>query len=518
MTVGRATSGIAAWLALVLLAACSFSPPRTYHPPKDADLARAIEPARLREDLEFLVRTLRETHRDLHHHVPRGEFDAHAARIAAELDHPMTREEFFWLLAPLVASVGDGHTTLSHPSELFAAHVAAEGRVFPIDVRIEDARLLVVAAHEPGIEVPPGSSITSIEGTGADAIVRSLLAVQSAERPAYAEQRAVFMFRDAMFGRFGAPAAWDVEWTDPSGHERAGSLPGLTRTELYARRSAGKPPAPTPNYSLRMIDGDRVAVIDFRSMNDREAFGKFLDEAFARICKEQPRALVVDLRNNGGGSSMLGDMLLDRVTDEPFCDVSLMEVRSSRQYRSYLKGHVPWIIRWLPIQHVHSYGRLLWAVRPGEVAAVEGAMWQPTRERNKYRGPVVLLIGPRTYSSATMLAATAKDFGLATLVGEETGGLATHYGEVLGFTLPNSRLYAGVAVKRFVRPSGVDDGRGVLPDIEVRDVPGNDSDEAMERVLGMLRRGETLPRCPLYPAGRTDDSPPAANKTGDSTP
>ena len=75
-----------------------------------------------------------------------------------------------------------------------------------------------------------------------------------------------------------------------------------------------------------------------------------------------------------------------------------------------------------------------------------------------------MLISSHTFSSAADFAATIKDYNIGILIGEETGGLATCYGDVYGFDLPNTHLAAGVSHKYFIRPSGIDDDQGVLPD------------------------------------------------------
>jgi C-terminal processing protease CtpA/Prc len=60
-----------------------------------------------------------------------------------------------------------------------------------------------------------------------------------------------------------------------------------------------------------------------------------------------------------------------------------------------------------------------------------------------------------------------KDCHLGTLVGEETGGLGSGFGQFEAFTLPHSKLTLWVSVKHIFRPSMVDDGRGILPDLEI---------------------------------------------------
>jgi C-terminal processing protease CtpA/Prc len=92
-----------------------------------------------------------------------------------------------------------------------------------------------------------------------------------------------------------------------------------------------------------------------------------------------------------------------------------------------------------------------------------------------FRGPVFILIGTNTFSAAADLAAAAKDHGLAVLVGQESGGLASSYGESYRSTLPHTRLPLNVSFKYFLRPAGYDDGRGVIPDVAVEPAGGMDT-------------------------------------------
>ena len=84
-------------------------------------------------------------------------------------------------------------------------------------------------------------------------------------------------------------------------------------------------------------------------------------------------------------------------------------------------------------------------------------------------------------------AATVKDYRLGTLVGEETGGLATCYGDIYPFDLPRTKIAVGVSHSRFVRPSGEDDGRGVVPDFEVKE-DTNDRRGGVDTVLEFTKK------------------------------
>lgn len=114
-------------------------------------------------------------------------------------------------------------------------------------------------------------------------------------------------------------------------------------------------------------------------------------------------------------------------------------------------------------------GRKLWMTPEGDVAVWETEPQPRPANLLRYQGPVCVLIGPSTFSSAMKLANAIADFDLATLIGEETGGNPNAFGEVYLFDLPNTRLQIGVSTKRFVRANGDASYRGgVLPDIEIK--------------------------------------------------
>ena len=229
-------------------------------------------------------------------------------------------------------------------------------------------------------------------------------------------------------------------------------LRGEASLELSIPLGGPMKPAPWAWMPLN----DRIAYLDFRAFKDPEGFPAFLREMFEEMEEEGLEALVVDLRSNGGGNSALIDHLGAHVADEPFAQYARIDVRASpavarlhgrRGSRSYRVFRRAW-----------KTGDRVWSV------PIEPALQAQTPH---FDGPLVVLTSSWTFSSAADLASVAQDYGWGTLIGEETGGLATSFGDLYTVELPVSGLSLSISYKRFVRPSGLDNGRGVLPDIEV---------------------------------------------------
>ncbi len=148
-----------------------------------------------------------------------------------------------------------------------------------------------------------------------------------------------------------------------------------------------------------------------------------------------------------------------------------MEKSSDRLKREY--GHD---------QYVAIYGDKAWNAANGVViegrAKPDEDLIVPESLPVRYDGPVYLLISTRTFSSAMSCALAAKDYGLATIVGEETGEPVNSTGEVYTLTTPSIGLRAYLTTKVFFPPKPQPIGQGVLPDVSISATP---EDRAAER-------------------------------------
>jgi C-terminal processing protease CtpA/Prc len=114
-----------------------------------------------------------------------------------------------------------------------------------------------------------------------------------------------------------------------------------------------------------------------------------------------------------------------------------------------------------------------------------------------FSGRQFVLTGRTTFSSANCFASAIKCFNIATLIGEETGGTTTSYGDCLYFYLPNSNLRFDVAHKYFVEACGKSDGRGVIPDYEVNQKPEDTArgvDTVLQFTLDLIKNAGRPPR------------------------
>ena len=477
--------------AAVAFAALSFWSWFHYAPPPEvppAEFDTRHPPEALRSDLDFMLQTLEEVHPDLYFYTPKETIASRKRRLSAEIDHAMTRREFYPIVAAFAASVGDGHTAALPPREEIRQFIEQDGLWFPFDLAAFGERgLQVRSVFADDCPIRPGDWITAVGGQPVEALFGTFLEMKSGEKAFYRELRVLRDFALDLWLR-GFRSPFPIEWS-PRGSaavRHSLTVDGVPWERMRAAKRKEQN-ASSFDYAFRRLDGE-VGYLDFRRMRDLGRFEAFLREVFEGMRHERARGLIIDLRRNGGGSTRLGDALLSYITDKPYRQIARMELKVSRQKkRSFKNSFLPAWLQWLPLQYIHPAGRKILATPEGGTVTWEFEPAAPPDNPLRFHGPVCVLIGPRTFSSAQKLANAIKDYGLATLIGEETGGNPNAFGEMLVFRLPRTRLEVGVSTKRYVRANGDADWKGgILPDIEVKQAPA-DLERGVDTVLEFAR-------------------------------
>ncbi len=166
--------------------------------------------------------------------------------------------------------------------------------------------------------------------------------------------------------------------------------------------------------------------------------------------------LIIDLRKNGGGNGNNGFELLGYLTDKPFISGNSIV----RKYTPPFRG---------------------WGMAPDELATFKDD-WKPFKTP-VFKGKVVVLTGPDTYSAAEDFVVAFKHAGRGLIIGQTTGGST---GQPLYFPLPGGGM-GFVCSKRDLFIDNTEFiGIGIRPDIKVSysyENFINGKDEALEAAL-----------------------------------
>lgn len=161
---------------------------------------------------------------------------------------------------------------------------------------------------------------------------------------------------------------------------------------------------------------------------------KIYDSLFPQI--EKTNALIIDIRNNGGGNSSVGYEILGTLTSKPFY-----------QEQEVIRHHTPVKRAWGEPESID----------------IERYDWKPYKLM-LYDKQVALLISGNTYSAAEDFTVAFKSIKRGKLFGQPTGGST---GQPVTFDLPGGGK-GRVCAKRDLMYDGSEFiGIGIKPDVEV---------------------------------------------------
>ena len=198
-------------------------------------------------------------------------------------------------------------------------------------------------------------------------------------------------------------------------------------------------------------------VMDDKISQSLPLFTDFLDRMWQEINERHVSKLVVDMRYNGGGNSLLGDILLD------FLGISMNDVRPFKSYlrvSGFLQGCYPSLF--VSEKYDKMKGML---VEQKEIVA--NPFCDVPKVKKRFHGETVFIQGQNTFSSANLLLTLIKDNGLFPLIGTPTSQSPTCYGDVLPIQLPFTNTCLHISHSYFLRPNEANVETSLSPDIIV---------------------------------------------------
>lgn len=352
--------------------------------------------------------------------VPALDWDARYVEFLSRVRAAPDTYTYYRELMQFVAALQDGHSGIVPPSALWNRFARPGLRTSLIEGRVIVREVGDNRARGAGVGV--GQELLAVNGIPVlQYAERHVKPYISASTPQDRDVR-VFDYQ-LLAGDLDEPVLLDVRGTD--GSARKVQVDRLPLDQHQALR-----PAP---FEMDWLEND-IALVKLNSFENRDVVVLF-ETAFKEI-KVRARGLIIDVRDNGGGSSDIGYTVLAHLTDRPFATTTWSSPAYTATFRAW-----------------------------GQVQRKEGPHdqdWQPAR--TFYAGPVAVLTGPRTYSAAEDFAVAFDQMNRGVLIGETTGGST---GQPLMFDLPGGGR-GRICTKRDRYRDGTEFvGVGVLPDIRV---------------------------------------------------
>lgn len=354
--------------------------------------APLIGPDALRADLRLARQVIVESHPGCHRYESPDELAAAFDRAERSADRPTDAWGFYRSVATAVASIRCAHTSVSLP-ETLQRDLDTTLPLLPLSVRVLHGRLYVFRDLADPAAALAGAEILSIAGIQTPKLLDTLYAALPRDGDVATSNawRVSGLRLGTHIARvFGPRSTYPLVLRDRKGRILRRVLEGRPRPALTDSLTAKYPHdlPPTRALDVDFLNRGAIARLALHRFSERDsatlaALHQAVAAGFDSVRMHGSRALILDLRGNGGGDAGA----LRRLTG------------------AFFRPPGPISIGWL-----ESRGRLRALLAP------------PWPRERAFDGPLVVVVDSESASAAEVFARTIQLRGRGKVVGDRTGG------------------------------------------------------------------------------------------------
>ncbi|HVT39013.1 MAG TPA: S41 family peptidase [Gemmatimonadaceae bacterium] len=453
----------------------------------------AVDTSPLRDDLREARRLLDQGHPGAYRFISSGQLDSAFAAASSLVDRPLTVAEFYRLVLPAVCAVKDGHTEAVLPADVLESRRRSVG-LLPLFVHVLGDDVVVVHDLSPNGRLA-GAAIREVNGVAIGDLLGEMGRATCADGDIPTSRaRALdgWGFSSLLAVLHGGNGRFEVlvRRVGRALQDTARVLGApLDRLRQQLERRFPRAAPPRGSADLRFVDGFTIAHLTIRRFSGaaddsgRTPLESFYRETFETLSRRHTQALILDLRDNGGGWDHLGADLVSYLIPDSvrfYADLLTSPDRLALLTPSEIGEIPPGFMEQLPDGRYRLSGHPSWGILPPRSP--------------QFRGCLVALMNGNSFSSTAEVLSHLHAHRRAVLLGEESGG--RYYGSTAGWMatrrLPKSGIVLTVPLVSYTLgvSAGQPPNRGVMPTEPVTEQIADllaRRDVAMQRALSIAR-------------------------------
>ncbi len=453
----------------------------------------------MQQDYKIMRSALEEAHPGLYWYISKEKLDYKLDSTYNSIDKPMKSYELYRKIAPIVSEIKCGHTRLFYPALKYDKKqkeaLLKKGRapLSQFNYYIENNRIFVSNVKKKTDNgVLQGMEILSIDSLEISYVLNEAKRFYSSDGYNKTFYKRVSEIGFSSLYNIIAPRkdsvlltlksdgnickTWVKYYRDPL--NKKDSLLSKEEKEKIKEYAKNKLAIKKKNrYKGFNEDGKPLLSLKIDSIIPKTAILKvesfyftnnnhkrFFKESFETIKTEKIENLILDLRDNGGGSLTSCNLLFRYLYNQPakFSSRADMNKRYFKAAKYFNNGFLSGDKGIFPLVRVKKDDK-------GYAARLFTEKVKDPME-NVFDGKLIVLINGYSFSASSLLAANLQGVKRGTFVGEETGGGYNQCaaGSIPFITLPNSKLKLRLPLKKMSPNTNRElVGRGVMPDIEI---------------------------------------------------
>lgn len=454
------------------------------------------------EDYRIFEEILRKGHAGLYRYRTAKQVDSIVTHHRHQLTDTTSLVAFYRHLSTILTFIGSLHDDISLPEKITDS-LEQEPVFFPLPVKIIEEDFLI---DRLGADIPLGSKIIAVNGRSMKDIRVALNKYYTTDGYNLTGKKMGINARFPWYYtlEYGGSSFYEIAIQEP-GHDEVQQVtlkgvPYQHYVQQYQQRHSRQFNVQRSKYSFELIDSLSTGILTVHTFSlggensaKHKKYKAFLDSCFTLLKSGNIKNLIVDIRQNGGGSDPNDLVTFTYLARHRFKEnKNAFTIFQEIPLKQYCIDE-PEDITDLEENFREEHNRL----RDGKYFQNPrfNKWWKP--DVKSFQGKTYLLVAPAVASAASLFASMVKSEGYATVVGEETmGGYYGHTGHnEVNYKLPHTGITVMLSVvdlDQFVIPKKeIPYGRGIMPDITVEQNQQQfirNEDAVMKAVLDKIKR------------------------------
>lgn len=372
------------------------------------------------EDIDYVMSLMKKTHVSCINEIPKEILDQKALEIQNLSENTSLIEEWR-IISRILVKLHDAHSFVLGPKCL-------NNKRLPFDVEYSDNKLFCTSGEFKGAE------ITEINGVKILDLYENFKLHYSHE---IEEWTNVNFFRCRPFITQSNLALSGIDTLNPV-EVSFKTDKGIAKQKFEFTQIEDK--SENPFFSYEIDKKNNVGIFTLNRCRYTEEYKTTVDNFFEEIAKNNIKNVVVDLRRNPGGCSMVADYFLRYLKNLERFRMGRVDTRVGNEIKTF-EPRTYTLEEILPLKST----------------------------KNLFDGKIFILTSNATFSSAVLFTMYFADNNLATIVGEVPGNSPTAFGNISSrdCMTPNSKLRICTTYKRFDRIDNSKDPDRLIPDVQV---------------------------------------------------
>ncbi len=456
-------------ISLIIFSVFFLSLPCLSQKEKESPLLRKYSPAQLKADAEILKNVTLAMHPAIGIYNTRAHYVKLFDDFISQLNDSLTEKQFRIRTKLLIDDIHCGHTEAILSKKYYKAAAKLSYNFSPyFFIPIKDkAFVLAGIDKKKDTLLKKGTEIVEINGIAVDSMLRYCKRMISTDgfNITGKEHYVQLGFNAYYLSVFGRPDTFTVKYLSGKNIKtvkypavKLKTIPpvpiGVKVDSTYSRYRRAKMHF---NYLDKENKSFHLKIDAFSRKRTNKAYRRI----FKNLKKNKTENLVIDLRNNGGGSLENSYNLLSYLIDTAQTQTLKTAIRSY-PYKKYTHGEVFFKLMRFGFsliskkRSINDTDNFIYTIKP--------------RKKNHYNNKIYVLINGGSFSASCLVAAYLKENKRAVFVGEETAGAreGCNAGITPYYILPNTKAKIRMPAFRIVHDvSPKVTGHGIMPDYPI---------------------------------------------------